>query len=136
MFLDILVDFSVLQWISSESKYWVGRSMSDTRMTLPLLMKNVSTIPIVNFLFFFSSLLIKTTSPNSIFISFALCIMLYLSRRDLFPSFLCCIFTLVYITLKSFISGVFYRFGYSTKFLCKEKFLLALAWLVLTFLLL
>ena len=72
-------------------------------MTSSLPLYYSSTIPILHFPFSFSSTLIKTTSSDSIFISFVLCIILCLSRRDrkysFFPSFPCCLFTLVDITL-------------------------------------
>ena len=52
----------------------------------------------------FSSALIKTISLTSIFISFVLCIMLCLSRRErsFFPTFTCCLFINVDITLAFF----------------------------------
>ena len=94
VFLDVLVNFSISQWSSSGYKCWFVRSVSDfgvrslkPRMALSLLLCNSSTIPMLHFPLFFSLLLIKTTSPTSIFITFVLCIVLCLSRRDCKYSF-------------------------------------------------
>ena len=89
VFLDVLVDFSIWQWSSSEYKCWIGRSMWNFGvcsltpcMTSSLPLCNSSTIPMLHFPLFFSSPLIKTTSPTSIFVAFVLWIILCLSRRD------------------------------------------------------
>ena len=83
-FSDLLVDFSMSQCSLSGCKYWISHSMFDfgvrsltTRMTSSLPLYNYSTIPMLHFPLFYSSPLIKTTSPTSIFIS--LCIILCLS---------------------------------------------------------
>ena len=83
-FFDLLVDFSMSQCSLSGCKYWISHSMFDfgvrsltTRMTSSLPLYNYSTIPMLHFPLFYSSPLIKTTSPTSIFIS--LCIILCLS---------------------------------------------------------
>ena len=92
---------------------WKGRpqtplhTMSLTpHMTSSLPSYNSSNIPMLHFFLFFPSPLIKTTSPTSIFIAFLLCIILCLSRRgrkySFFPSFPCCVFALIDITLASF----------------------------------
>ena len=83
-FFDLLVDFSMSQCSLSGYKYWISHSMFDfgvrsltTRMTSSLPLYNYSTIPMLHFPLFYSSPLIKATSPTSIFIS--LCIILCLS---------------------------------------------------------
>ena len=113
-------------------------------------------------LFFFSSPLIKTTSPSSAFISLVLCIILCFFRRDrkysFFHLFHAVSLQLLILRWRFFISGVSSSsliigcpynkpafecpvqckstFGYSAQFLCPVKFLLALARLALPFLLL